>query len=82
MNLVHTGLPPAFLGTGAEDKLVYPRNTVALASNWRRAGAEAVERHYVGVGHAGTLLALGVFTRHRAPVLADIVAFLRAKIGA
>jgi acetyl esterase/lipase len=77
VNLARRGLPPMFLATGDADRLVYPRNTVALARVLRQAGGIVVEKHYPGIGHAGSLLALGAFGRHRAPVLADAVAFLR-----
>ena len=81
VNLVRTGLPPIFLGTGDGDTLVYPRNSIALAAKLREAGGEVVERRYQGVGHAGALLAFGIFNRHRAPVLAEIVSFLRETLG-
>jgi len=80
VNLAREGLPPAFLATGDADTLVYPRNTVALAKALRAVGREVVEKHYPGIGHAGTLLALGLFGRHRAPVLADVAAFLQAHL--
>lgn len=80
VNLARPGLPPVFLATGDADKLVYPRNTVALAAKLREAGGELVEKHYPGIGHAGTLLALGAFGRHRAPVLSDVVTFLKAHL--
>lgn len=81
VNLVRSDLPPVFLGTGDKDRLVYPRNSVALAARLREAGIVTVERHYPGVGHPGTLLSLGAFGRE-GPVLADVVAFLRAHLEA
>jgi hypothetical protein len=39
-----------------------------------------VEKHYPGIGHAGTLIALGALGRHRAPVLSDVVAFLKTHL--
>lgn len=80
VNLVRPGLPPMFLATGDADKLVYPRNTVALAKNLRAAGVEVTETHYPGLGHAATLLALGAWNRHRGPVLKDCIAFLKAHL--
>jgi acetyl esterase/lipase len=77
VNLVRPGLPPFLLLHGDADQLVGPRNTAALAAKLRAAGAPVVERHYPGVTHAGTLLALGFYGRRKAPVLADVVAFLR-----
>lgn len=80
VNLVRPSLPPVFLGHGAADTLVYPRNTVALAAKLREAGGEVVEKHYPAIGHAGTLLTLGAFSRRKAPILADIVAFLKSHL--
>lgn len=80
VNLVRAGLPPALLIHGDADTLVYPRNTGALAARLRAAGNSVVETHYPGITHAGTLLALGAYGRRRAPVLADIVAFLRTHL--
>ncbi len=80
VNLTRPGLPPMLLLHGDADKLVYPRNTVALAARLREAGDSVVEKHYPGIGHPGTLLALGSFGRRRAPILGDVVAFLKAHL--
>ncbi len=80
VNLVRSGLPPMLLVSGDADKLVYPRNTVALAKGLRAAGNSVVEMHYAGLGHAGTLLALGAWGRNRGPVLRDTIAFLKAHL--
>ena len=44
VNLVTRSAPPMFLGTGDSDKLVYPRNTIALAGKLRDAGVAVEER--------------------------------------
>lgn len=80
VNLARPGLPPALLIHGDADTLVQPRNTVALAARWRDAGNPVVETHYAGVTHPGTLLALGFYGRRKAPVLSDVIAFLRANL--
>jgi acetyl esterase/lipase len=80
INLVRPGLPPFLLLHGDGDTLVAPRNTIALSAKLRAAGVTAIETHHPGVSHAGTLLALGFFGRRKAPVLADVVAFLRAHL--
>ena len=53
---------------------------VALAKGLRAAGNSVVEMHYAGLGHAGTLLALGAWGRNRGPVLRDTIAFLKAHL--
>lgn len=79
-NLIAKGqfAPPVMLATGDADTLVYPRNTVALAARLRHTGHEIEERHYPGVDHKGTLLAISRPFRGKAPVLDDILAFLGA----
>jgi acetyl esterase/lipase len=80
INLTRPGLPPMLLATGDADKLVRPANTVKLAQKLRDAGVDVTETHYPGLSHAATLLALGAWNRHRAPVLADCIAFLKAHL--
>ncbi len=73
--------PPAFLASGDDDTLVRPRNTKALAAALRTAGAVVEERHYAGLAHAGPLLALSRPLRSKAPVLAEMAAFLKAHVA-
>ncbi|WP_310539993.1 alpha/beta hydrolase [Phenylobacterium sp.] len=68
--------PAAFLATGDADRTVYPRNTKQLAAAIRAAGGQVEEKHYAGVDHAGSVLALSRPFRNRAPILADMTAFL------
>lgn len=77
VNHVSPQAPPAFLGSGDKDRVVYPRNTRILAQRLRRAGVAVDERHYAPLGHPHTLLALSLVGRRLAPVLADVAAFLR-----
>ena len=74
--------PPAFLATGDKDTTVYPRNTRKLAAALREAGARVEERHYPGVDHAGTMLALSRPFRRKATLLADMTTFLKDAVGA
>ncbi|MFM6853926.1 MAG: alpha/beta hydrolase, partial [Sphingopyxis sp.] len=79
--------PSMFLATGDADPTVNPRNTRALAAALvdarAAAGADgaagaggAVETHYyAGMDHAGTVMALSLPFRGRAPVLADAADF-------
>lgn len=77
VNLVRRGLPPFFLATGADDDLVFPRNTISLAKRLRGVSVPVTEKIYPGVSHSGILLALTVPLRSRAPVLADMLDFFR-----
>lgn len=81
INHVSAAAPPMLLGSGGKDKLVYPRNTVALAARLRDVGVAVDEMHYPAIGHPGTLMALGRPARGIAPVLADVTAYLRRHLG-
>lgn len=76
INHVSAVAPPMFLASGDKDRLVYPRNTVALAARLREVSVAVVERHYANLGHPGTLLALGRPARGIAPVLAEVARYL------
>jgi acetyl esterase/lipase len=81
MAYVTKASPPAFLATGDADDMVWPKNTVALAKAYRRAGVEVEERHYPGVDHINMVLALSKPLRGRAPVFAEMSDFLRRHAG-
>lgn len=76
LTYVTADAPPMFLATGDSDKLVYPRNTVALSAALRQAGVAVDEKHYAGLTHPSTLLALGSVLRGKMSVLDDLAAFL------
>jgi acetyl esterase/lipase len=72
--------PPIFLGTGSDDRTVLPRNSERLAQALRQAGASSVTlKIYPGLGHAETAIALSRLLPWQAPVLDDVVAFLRER---
>jgi acetyl esterase/lipase len=75
VNLATAAAPPMFLATGSADTFVYPRNTAALATRLREAGARVEEKSYAGLSHSGTVAALSRMFRGDAPVLQDILAF-------
>ncbi len=74
---VRKGDPPALLATGAEDTIVLPRNSDALALRLKKVGSDVDRRSYPGVGHVGILTAIAQPFRGRAAVLDDMVAFGR-----
>jgi acetyl esterase/lipase len=71
--------PPLLLLHGSADGTVYPRNSVRLAARITDAGGRARAQLYPELGHIGILLALSPLFRGKAPVLADIAAFIRAE---
>ncbi len=68
--------PPLLLLHGAADTTCYPRNSLALAARVRATGGEAEVRLYPRVGHIGIVLGFAPLFRFRAPVLADVAAFV------
>jgi acetyl esterase/lipase len=70
------GAPPMFLAHGGRDITVLPRNTTALAARLRAAGSVVETRIYPKLGHVGILLASLPYFSWRAPVLADVLAFI------
>ncbi len=76
VNLVTPTAPPMFLGHGTSDKLVYPRNTIALARQLRGAGVPVTEKLYEGLGHADTLLVQMRPLRWRSDLFDDVAEFL------
>jgi acetyl esterase/lipase len=81
VNLVTPGAPPMFLGCGDADKLVYPRNTVALAARLRSSSVAVEERHYPRATHPTLLLALGSILSGPSAIRADLSAWLARTIG-
>lgn len=75
VNHAGAGDPPALLVAGADDTLVRPRQTAALAQRLKAAGVLAETRLYPGVGHIGVMTALSKPLRGKAPVLADAADF-------
>jgi acetyl esterase/lipase len=73
--------PTALLLHGGADKLVAVSNTVALAAALRAQGVTAETRIYPDRGHVDMLAAISLPGRRRAPVLADIAAFLHTVEG-
>lgn len=82
VHLVHAGVPPMFLATGERDRLVWPRNTIALAAALRRIGVPVEERHYPRAGHAELLLALGSLLPGPRALRDDLGGFLAARLRA
>ncbi len=70
--------PPLLLLTGAADRSVFPRNSLALAARICACGGAAETVVYPGLGHIGIVAALTKLFRFRAPVMRDTAAFIRS----
>jgi acetyl esterase/lipase len=75
LNFADAGDPPALLLHGADDTLVRPRQSTALAERLTQAGVPAQSRLYPGIGHIAIMTALAKPLRGKAPVLDDAAAF-------
>ncbi len=69
--------PPALLLWGADDDTVGRRSIDNLGRAMRTAGEPVEAKIYPNVDHVGIMLALSRTFRGRAPVLADVTAFVR-----
>ena len=68
---------PFLLMSGLSDTTVKPGNSMRLASRIRDHGGKAVERYYNDLGHIALIAAMAAPLRFLAPVLDDVMVFLR-----
>lgn len=73
--------PPLLLVTSDGDETVRPRNANNLGARLRELGAPVEVKNYGPLDHEEVVMALSVPFRDKGPVLADSVAFLKAKLG-
>ncbi len=69
--------PPMLLIHGERDETVYPVNTLNLTKAVSDAGGQARSIIYPNLGHKGTLASMSQPLRWRAPVLRDVLGFLK-----
>jgi hypothetical protein len=55
---------------------------VRLAARIRAAGGPVTEKLYPGIGHVGVIIAVTPLFRGKAPVLDDVLAFIRQRDAA
>jgi acetyl esterase/lipase len=73
--------PPLLLVTSDGDETVRPRNANNLGAKLRELGAPVEVKNYGPLDHEEIVMALSVPFRSKGPVLADSVAFLKARMG-
>jgi acetyl esterase/lipase len=76
INFVRADAPPMLLIHGERDETVAPNNSRNLAAALQAKGVAVTLRMYPRLQHADTIAALSEPARRRAPVLADIAAFI------
>jgi acetyl esterase/lipase len=69
--------PPLLLLHGGKDEVVSPANSARLAERVRDRGGCARLRLYRGLGHVGIVIALGLPQLDIAPVLDEVIRFIR-----
>ena len=73
--------PPLLLVTSEGDETVRPKNANNLAAKLRGMGAPVEVKNYGPLDHEEIVMALSKPFRAKGPVLADSVAFLKARLG-
>ncbi len=73
--------PPLWLGHGEPDVVVESVDSTILADRMRAAGGRAEAKIYPGLNHADTVAVFSPLFRSKAPVLADMAAFLHHELG-
>jgi acetyl esterase/lipase len=77
INFVRPDAPPMLLVHGLKDETVRPKNSRNLAAALLGRGVPVTLKLYPNLLHADTVAALSLPARGRAPILADIAAFVR-----
>jgi acetyl esterase/lipase len=70
--------PPLLLLTGDKDTVVKPRNSKILSEAIRALGGQQQLRIYPDVDHADIIMAVARPFRQKAPVVSDVVNFIKA----
>ena len=76
IHFVRADAPPMLLVHGLRDDLVWPRNSINLAGSLQTLGVPVTLKLYPQLTHSDTVAALSVPLRNRAPIMADIGAFV------
>jgi acetyl esterase/lipase len=73
--------PPLWLGHGVEDVVVHAEDSTILCERMRAVGGRCEAKLYPGLNHADLIVTFSPLFRGKAPVLDDVVAFLRRELG-
>ena len=81
VTFVRRDAPPLWLGHVAPDIVVHAEDSTILAERMRAVGGPAELKIYPALSHADTLAVFSPLFRKKAPVLADLSAFLHRELG-
>jgi acetyl esterase/lipase len=70
--------PPLLLLHGQADDTIYPRNSTVMVAKVRADGGNVTLKTYPGLGHIGIVTSFAPLFGGRAPVMADVMDFIRA----
>ncbi len=73
--------PPLWLGHGTADTVVHDEDTVLLEARTRELGGRCEAKLYPGLRHEDLIATFSPLFRKKAPVLADVTAFLHRTLG-
>lgn len=73
--------PPLWLGHGTEDVVVHAEDTTLLNDRMHAVGGRSEAKLYPGLNHADLIAVFSPLFRDKAPVLADVAAFLHRELG-
>jgi len=80
VNFVRADAPPLWLGHGEPDVVVHAEDSVILAERTQAIGGRAELRLYPHLNHADTIATFSPLFRSKAPVLAEMAAFLHREL--
>jgi acetyl esterase/lipase len=78
VKLASNGAPPSLLIHGAADTVVEPIATHMLEDALSKSGARVTKILYPGIGHSALIMTFAQPLRWRAPLLEDVLRFVRA----
>jgi acetyl esterase/lipase len=74
---VRNGGPPTLLIHGADDTVVEPIAVEMMEQALRKSNTHVTKRIYPGIGHSGLIMTFAQPLRWRAPLLEDVLKFVR-----
>ncbi|GAA0615705.1 alpha/beta hydrolase [Brevundimonas kwangchunensis] len=81
VSFVRADAPPLWLGHGTDDVVVHAEDTTILCDRMRAVGGRCEAKLYPGLNHADLIATFSPLFRKKAPVLADVSAFLHRELG-
>lgn len=81
VSFVRADAPPLWLGHGTDDDVVHAEDTTILCDRMHAVGGRCEAKLYPGLNHADLIATFSPLFRKKAPVLADVSAFLHRELG-